>query len=224
MRVLSLVAVFSFVAGLTLLVAGLGSRDEGKPEASAPFDLRTSEPTATQTLAMPGTTPTATPVPFDGEIARMVSEDISGLNGPVEELGLVANSNQLDAPSDAEHVGWYGMYPKPGFEGNSVFAGHVNFNRRNGPFVNLKTAQGGDVIAIQMKGGPTYFYKVFFYRQYDLETIPMGELISAPTRPAGEQWITLITCGGEFLADPGSDFGHYLQRDVVIARRVTESN
>jgi hypothetical protein len=224
MRVLSLVAVSSFVAGLTLLVAGLTHKDDGQSEASPPFDLRTTEPVATVTPTTPGITPTATSVPFDGQIARMVSDDISGLNGPVEEIGFVANSNQLDAPGDAEHVGWYGMYPKPGFEGNAVFAGHVNFNRRNGPFVNLKTAQGGDVIAIQMKDGPTYTYKVFFYRQYDLETIPMAELIAAPTRPAGEQWITLITCGGEFLADPGSDFGHYLQRDVVIARRVTESN
>lgn len=77
-----------------------------------------------------------------------------------------------------------------------------------------------DLISIEMEGGPTYVYEVVAYEQYEVETIPTGDLIAAPSRPPGEEWITLITCGWEFVPDPGSEFGHYEARDVVIARRI----
>jgi hypothetical protein len=73
-----------------------------------------------------------------------------------------------------------------------------------------------------MDGGPTYVYEVFFYQRYDVDQIPMGELIDAPTRPANEEWITLITCGGRFEATQANGLGHYLDRDVVIARRINK--
>lgn len=50
----------------------------------------------------------------------------------------------------------------------------------------------------------------------------MGDLISAPEKPAGAEWITLITCGGRFRAYlDGGGPGEYLDRDVVVAERVS---
>ena len=222
MRWLAVLGVFSFVAGLTLLVAGLLLRDDGGPApASRPFDTRPTlaAATLTPTPTVPGA-PTATPTapPFDGSIARMVAPAI-GLDHAVEEIGVT--DGQLDVPVDGvNHVGWYTPYPKPGHGKNAVFAAHVNFNKKNGPFARLREVEEEDEISIVMEGGPTSVYEVVAFTQYDVDTIPTGELSDAPTRPDGEEWITLITCGGEFVADPGSEFGHYKSRDVVVARRV----
>lgn len=221
MRVLPYLAVFTFVAGLSLLVAGYSIRSAGDPdpEPSAPFDLLptllSETPTATATGAP---TATPTPRPFDGKVARMVAPDI-GIDHAIEEVGLV--DNQLDVPKDGVNkIGWYSNYEQPGHGKNAVFAAHVNFNKKEGPFAQLKTVSERDQILVVMEGGPTYTYEVVVFRRYDVDTIPTGDLIAAPDRPAGQEWITLITCGGEFVADPGSEFGHYLQRDVVIARRI----
>jgi sortase (surface protein transpeptidase) len=220
-RVLAYAGVFSFVAGAVLLAAGLLMADGGnRREPSQPFDSRT--PTAqapSPTATVPGA-PTATPTvpPFDGAIARLVAPSI-GLNHAVEPIGIV--SGQLDVPKDGvNNVGWYEPYPKPGHGKNAVFAAHVNFNKKEGPFAHLAEVQEGAEISVVMDGGPTYVYRVIVYARYDVDTIPTGDLIAAPERPPEEEWITLITCGGDFVPDPGSEFGHYQQRDVVIATRV----
>ena len=142
-----------------------------------------------------------------------------GVDNAIEEIGLT--NNQLDVPVDGVNkVGWYSPYPKPGQGKNALFAAHINFNRKDGPFAHLAEIHELDHISIVMDGGPTYVYEVIAYRRYDVSTIAMGELIDANDRPPEEEWITLITCGGDFVPDPGSEFGHYLQRDVVIARRI----
>jgi sortase (surface protein transpeptidase) len=220
-RVLAYAGVFSFVAGLVLLAAGLLVADDSPHrEVSRPFDSRTPIATApTATPALPGA-PTATPTtpPFDGPIARMVAPAI-GLDHAVEPIGIV--NGQLDVPRDGvNNVGWYEPYPRPGHGKNAVFAAHVNFNKQAGPFAHLAEVEDADEISIVMEGGPTYVYRVIVYARYDVDTIPTGDLIAAPERPPGEEWITLITCGGDFVPDPGSEFGHYQQRDVVIATRV----
>jgi hypothetical protein len=223
MRVLPYIAIFTFVAGLSLLVAGFAfSGNDAKPVEAGPvagFDLRTPVDTATP-LPTDVPSPTATPVPFDGAVGRMVAASV-GIDNAIEEIGIT--NNQLDTPKDAVNkVGWYYIYPKPGFGKNAVFAAHINYNFKNGPFANLAKIKAGDQISIVMDGGPTYVYEVFFYQRYDVDQIPMGELIDAPTRPANEEWITLITCGGRFEATQANGLGHYLDRDVVIARRINK--
>ena len=224
MRLLPYIAIFVFVAGLSLLVAGFAFSNESAsaPAATAaPFDHRTpAEATPTDAPTdVPTVTPTATPVPFDGPLARMLAPEV-GIDNAIEEIGKTGN--QLDTPKDAVNkVGWYYIYDKPGYGGNAVFAAHVNYNFKNGPFANLAKVKPGDQISIQMDGGPTYTYSVIFYQRYDVDKIPMGELIDAPQKPAGDEWITLITCGGRFQATEPNGLGHYLDRDVVIARRVS---
>lgn len=223
MRVLPYVAIFTFVAGLSLLVAGFAFSSDVAPEPESPgvaFDLRTSIPDTPTEVPTDVPTATPTPLPFDGAVARMIAPSV-GIDNAIEEIGIT--NNQLDTPKDAVNkVGWYYIYDKPGFGGNAVFAAHINYNFKNGPFANLARVNPGDKISIAMQDGPTYTYEVIFYQRYDVDKIPMGELIDAPQKPANDEWITLITCGGRFQATEPNGLGHYLDRDVVIARKVAQ--
>lgn len=223
-RVLPHCAIFVFVAGLTLLLVGVATnRNEPEPAVGgAPFDFRfTPLPTQNRTSTTAGTPqapPSPTSTPFSGPIARMKIAAI-GVDHPVEEIGIT--NNQLDTPTDANgSIGWYYIYDRPGHGGNAVFSAHKNYNFQDGPFARLDKLNPGDSILIEMKDGPEYAYEVIFYQRYDVESIPMGELIEAPQKPPESEWITLITCGGRFQATEASGLGHYLERDVVIAARI----
>ncbi|MCL4240212.1 MAG: class F sortase [Dehalococcoidia bacterium] len=227
MKVLPYMAIFTFVAGLSLLVVGyaFSNGESNTPATPVPvlgFDIRATE-TATPT-ASPTNAPTATPtpLPFDGTVANMAAPSL-GINHPIEEIGIT--NNQLDTPKDGVgKVGWYHIYDKPGWGGNALFAAHVNYNFKQGPFANLYKAKEKDQITIQMLDGPAYVYEVFYLKRYDVNTIPMGDLIEGVLdgvrRPEGEEWITLITCGGRFQQTQENGLGEYLDRDVVVARRI----
>ena len=224
MQTLSYVAAFSFVSGLALLTLGVAFRSHGDGAegiVASGFDLRQS-PAALATVTPVGSrpsplVPTPTTAAFGGAVGRIRAGSI-GLDHPVEEIGIT--NNQLDTPKDAiGSVGWYYIYPKPGYGQNAVFAAHKNFDFHAGPFSKLDQFAPGDRITIAMSGGPTYTYEVIFYQRYPVDSIPMGELITAPQRPPGEEWITLITCGGRFEVTQSNGLGHYLERDVVIAKR-----
>ncbi len=224
MKVLPYLAIFIFVAGLSLLVAGFafsgGTETKSPPSPAAAFDLRTSVAETLTPTAQPTDvpTPTPTPAPFDGVLARMIAPSV-GIDHAIEDIGIT--NNQLDTPKDGlNKIGWYYIYDKPGFGKNAVFAAHVNYNFKSGPFVNLAKVKPGDKVTIQMQDGPAYTYEIIFYKRYDVAAIPMGELISAPEKPANEEWITLVTCGGRFQQTQDNGLGEYLDRDVVIASRL----
>lgn len=227
MRVLPYLAIFTFVAGLSLMVAGYAfssDDEEAAPVSVAGFDVRLLDPATPTPSPTNAPTPAPTPVPFDGKVGRMVATSL-GIDNPVEEIGILPN-NQLDTPRDGvNNVGWYYIYDKPGWGGNAVFAAHVNYNFEAGPFADLYKAKPGDQIAVEMADGPVYIYEVFFFQRYDVNNIPMGELIAGDVngvaRAGGEEWITLITCGGRFVATQDNGLGEYLDRDVVVARRIS---
>ena len=216
-------AVFAFVAGASLLVIGLTrDRPPAASESSPPgFDLRptVAGDAATETGTAPvSASPEPTATPFDGPIARMKIPAI-GVDNPIEEIGLVDNT--LDVPKDANrNIGWYYPYPRPGTGKNAVFAAHKNYDFKDGPFAHLDQLLPGNEVIVEMEDGPTYVYKVIFYQRYNVDSMPTGELIVAPQKPANAEWVTLITCGGLFQATQPNGLGHYLERDVVIAQRV----
>ncbi|MEO6397681.1 MAG: sortase [Tepidiformaceae bacterium] len=239
MKVLPYLAIFTFVAGLGML--GMGYFYSGQNESNAQsrpvetFDLlRTSTPTEPPSVAteLPSATPTnaptatPTPVPFNGKVGRLEIARL-GISNAIEEIGFVGTTNELDTPHDAiNKVGWYHIYDKPGFHGdgvlgNAVFSAHVNYNFQNGPFAKLQDVKADDMIAVQMDGGPLYTYRVFRKQRYDVETIPMGDLIWPKDKPPDKEWITLITCGGRFVATQPNGLGEYRDRDVVVAERIS---
>lgn len=234
MRVLATTLAVILFAGAALIASNLWEnrdRSPGPLDAPPPFDLRTptgpdtpppAAPTATLAAASP---PAPTPTPYDGPVAR-ISAPAIGLDHPIEEIGLLPN-NQLDTPHDAlGKVGWYYIYDRPGWRGNAIFAAHLNYNFQLGPFANLRHVEPGHPVTVTMADGTAYTYQVFFYRQYSVDSIPMGDIIDGlldgTPRPPGEEWITLITCGGDFQPTDPSGLGEYLHRDVVVARRTLD--
>ena len=240
MRSLRLAVAFPALLVALLLVGAAcgGSSDDDSAPAPSPTANSVgqevaAEPTATATATQPPATtptrtptevpsPTATPRPFDGAVLalRLPSLDVEA---GIEDIGLLEGTNQLDVPHDPNNVGWYDIYDKPGFGKNAVFSAHVDYwpNIR-GPFYELTEMEHGDEIVVVMEDGREYVYEVFFRERYNVNTIPMGDLIWPPDRPEDEEWITLITCGGEFQAysADGSGPGQYLHRDVVVAKRI----
>jgi sortase (surface protein transpeptidase) len=127
----------------------------------------------------------------------------------------------MQAPSDGVcAIGWYYDYAKPGWGENAVFSAHETWNLNQGPFYALHLAVPGDLIIVTMDNGIQYHYEVMTNVRYDEYTIPMGEVVWPSRRPPGEEWITLITCGGRLVYSGNSRFGEYLDRDVVQARSI----
>lgn len=234
MQTLRTLALFMFVAGLGLLVIGFvysaNSDADNEPSDSdaetfeivAPPTRTPTPPRETPTPLPPDApTPTATPAPYDGAIARLKIPKF-GVDSAVETIGYLAGTeNQLDTPHNPHNTGWYDLYDKPGFNGNAVFSAHVDYYPDIlGPFNKLSQSEIGDEIIVTMDNGLEYHYRVIKIARYDVTNIPMGDLVWPSTKPAEADWITLITCGGEFRASRPGGPGEYLQRDVVVAERI----
>ncbi len=236
--------LFSGIA-LLLLSAGCGSATPAEapeptaapPEATREAPPATSTPTSTPaprrtpvpasaTLPAPEATPPSEPEPYDGQLVAMRLPSL-GIEAPIEPIGLVPGQNKLDVP-EPRNVGWYDIYDKPGFGTNSLYSAHKDYwpNIR-GPFYALTELKAGDQIVVVMDDGREYVYEVFFQERYTRDSIPMYDLIwphkarnPELLRPEDEEWITLYTCGGDFVAQTEGGAGYYIHRDVVIARLV----
>jgi hypothetical protein len=196
-----------------------GTPAEPDPPTAAP--TRTRIPDSTETVA-PTTaplTPTATATPYGGTVARLQLEAFS-VDALVEEVAIDAN-NVMETPVDPHKVGWYYIYDRPGWGGNAVFSAHVDYwPNIKGPFNRLDETEMGDRIHVVMADGTRYIYEVIAIDRYVAETMPTGDIIEPPNLPAGQEWITLITCGGDFVRRSEEGWGDYLHRDVVVARLV----
>lgn len=217
-------------ASLLLPVAALGlafgiacgggdSADEGPAEAdSLPSETATSRPSET-------TAPTATPTPYDGPVTRLMIPRF-GVDTPVEQLG-VTSDNFLDDPADYRNSGWYGhgLSDIPGWGGNATFSAHYNWRVgdgfADGPFKRLSEMNEGDEIVLAMGNGSVYRYAVIQVERYDEDKLPTGDLLDGLGKPNDDEWITLITCGGNpIIHDAATGIGEFQSRDVVIARRI----
>jgi hypothetical protein len=186
--------------------------------ASPPFEALPQAP-AEPPPATP-LPPTPTPVPRVPVVSLQRPQ--FGVDSQIEELGLIDGS-QMDAPHDPYDTGWYPMWDWPGAPGNAIFAAHVNhYPGILGPFYNLASMGAGDEVQLTLADGEVLRYGVISNTRYDVSTIDMSHLIAAPERPPDDQWVTLVTCGGTFVPYAnGSGAGYYLDRDVVVARRIS---
>ncbi|MCC7364678.1 MAG: class F sortase [Dehalococcoidia bacterium] len=227
MNVLRVLAVASFAAGVAIVALGLAARTGDSQPATPP-------PTRTEFVATPTPTPTAplsptevaatatpTPPPYDGAVARLRIPSLE-VDSAIEAIGLMANG-QLAVPEDPLNTGWYEIegYGKPGFDGNAVFAAHKDYwPRIQGPFWALGSIAPGADIQVAMDNGTEYRYVVIRIQVFDEATIPMGDVVWPGDRPAGEQWVTLITCDGTIQRLSSNVPGTYPDRLVVVAKRV----
>jgi hypothetical protein len=227
---------------LALLAAGIACSggDEAPQAATGPATQSTTTPTLSPTTTPTATatatpTPEPTPEPYNGAVKRLKLPRF-GVDAPIEELAINARG-ELDTPRDENRaVAWYFIYDKPGRPnpenvgwytyggrtaempaGNSVFSAHVYYNNVPAPFQNLARSQKGDRIIVEMEDGREYVYEVISYNRYPADAFPMAQVLWPPEKPADEEWITLITCGGRRAGDD------YLDREVVVAKRVPDS-
>ncbi len=160
-----------------------------------------------------------------------------GVDHPIEQLATNSRG-ELDTPRNATGaIGWYSIdnipdFAVPGTGGNAMFSAHINYNGANGPFANLAAIGSGAEISVTLADGSVLRYEVFAKHGYvvnenyvtaDRPLINMDYIVYTPNKPAGEEWITLMTCScepGRIIVAPGSLYGDCVDRDVVIARKV----
>lgn len=222
MKLARLLSLSVFAVGAMLLVIGIactgGNAQEDDPTPTLPPTNTSapSSPTATATFTPPPS-PTASPTPFDGAVARLKIPRFN-VDAQIEEMAIDENG-YLDTPEDENNgVAWYYIYDKPGWSGNAVFSAHVYYHSIPAPFKDLAKSVEGDEIIVQMEDGTEYTYAVISNERYHRDTIPMGDIIWPPEKADYDEWITLITCGGE-LDSTGQN---YVSRDVIVAKRVFE--
>jgi hypothetical protein len=132
-----------------------------------------------------------------------------GVEAMIEAVGDDPDG-AMSAPSDPDEVAWYERGPGMGVPGNVVFAGHINWAGRTRAFGLLDRLDPGDVIQVIDAQGRGFEYAVESSHWVRAEGAPIEEIFAQPAQPV----ITLITCGGEYVASRRE----YLDRLIVRAR------
>ena len=157
----------------------------------------------------------AVPPPSGAPIASLVISRF-GIDAPVQVKGVDAN-NVMVSPDGPTNVAWYDFSAKPGFGGNAVFSGHVDYIDY-GPavFWHLKDLVAGDTIEVRLEDGTAYKYAVETLQSVPAE--PTQDQLRDIVGPSANDIVTLITCGGTF----SQETRQYDRRTVVRAKRVVE--
>ncbi len=161
---------------------------------------------------LPVPTPTGTP-PSSAPIARIVIPKI-GVDAKIVVKGI-GPDGVMEVPDNAYDVAWYDFTARPGWGGNAVFSGHVDF-RGVGPavFWNLGKLEPEDIVEVRLEDGATYRYRVTGKGVFDAEDAPVDRIIGQTPVES----VTLITCTGTFNVATRQ----YDKRLVVRAERVYE--
>ncbi len=157
-------------------------------------------------------TPTGTP-PSSAPIARILIPKI-GVDAKIVVKGI-GPDGVMEVPDNAYDVAWYDFTAHPGFGGNAVFSGHVDF-RGVGPavFWNLGKLEPNDLVEVRLEDGTTYRYKVTGKGAFDADDAPVDRIIGQTSVES----VTLITCTGTFDVATRQ----YDKRLVVRAERIYE--
>jgi LPXTG-site transpeptidase (sortase) family protein len=206
------VSALMLLGGVAIIIAalsGIGSSEKTRtiPGPDAGQDFAQTQPTPVP--------PTPAPEPSTAAVIRLQIPEI-GVNAPIVVLGVDGQGVMQD-PKGPEEVAWYNFSAHPGWDGNAVFAGHVDY-RNYGPavFWNLRKLEVGDEIRVVLEDGTSYSYQVISAVQYTADQAPVQDIVG----PTERQSVTLITCGGTF----NSRTREYDQRLVVRAERVAETS
>lgn len=132
-----------------------------------------------------------------------------GVEAVVEPVGDDPDG-YMATPTHPDDVAWYEPGVPMGVPGNVVFAAHVNWDGRLRPFGLLHLLGPGDVIQVIDALDRGYEYVVESSYWVRAEGAPLEAIFAQPDEPV----ITLITCGGEYVAATRE----YLDRLIVRAR------
>ena len=214
-RCLALLAaapLLSAVVGAALVVGLLGDSLSSEQVVFQPTPTATAPPTAT---SIP---------PSEAPIQRLIIEKI-GVDATVEVRQVPANGI-FPNPSGPEPVAWYDLAAyspsfngRPGFRGNAVFGGHVDYIRY-GPavFWDLNKLDLGDKIEVKLADGTVYVYSVTWNERVPQDQIPWDRWLANDAM----DMVTLITCGGSWDGRDYSD-RRAVRGDLVSVIRPPEA-
>ncbi|GHF45738.1 hypothetical protein GCM10017566_18480 [Amycolatopsis bartoniae] len=169
--------------------------------ASPPSPVTTAPPPASSVAPAPAvaTTPAQAPGTVrlpSGSTARLVRQEVVG--------------GVLPVPRSLNDAAWWGAdLDAP--RGATVFAGHVNWAGRTGPFAELWTARIGQEVTVVAPDG-----RLLRYRVSQLISLQKDELPHRAVElfgQTGAHRLVLVTCGGEWV---GGAQG-YAENRVAIA-------
>ena len=211
----ALISIGTVLIIAAVVLMALVATDIIGDDGSGNSDLETittfGEPIKTPT---PGPSPTPSslfPPGSNAPIARLVIPRVE-IDAPVVVKG-VDGARVMQSPDNAYDTAWYDFSARPGFGGNAVFSGHVDYiNVGKAVFWNLKDLAQDDVIEVRLDDGTVYRYAVKSKIQYNAQTAPVDEIVG----PTPVETVTLITCTGTF----NSSTHQYDQRLVVRAERI----
>lgn len=156
-----------------------------------------------------GTTATTTS-PTGAFIPAHLKIPAIGVNAPVELVG-VKDDGTMGTPQKFGEVGWYSLGGKPGGQGSTVFAGHVdNALTTAGVFEHLSQVKPGDYVSVEDASGKTLVYRVVSSQSYAANQAPLDKIFAT----SGPAQLVLITCTGDWVTSQKQ----FDQRLVVVAQ------
>lgn len=218
-RILVPLTTALLLLGLAIAVASAAD------SPSANLKYRVITPGLSVAEVLPTPTPAPKPVPYSGPVASLylASAQISG-QSPVEkrDTTVVGGRETFQDPTHPAQIAWYSRFGQPGYAANnSLFAAHINYiGYGNGPFAYLTSAVVDDALYVTMANGDTYAYSVRSVQLVSVTDLQNGAMDAFvfPSLDSNTERITLISCGGDFVARPGGG-GDYTSRVILIAER-----
>jgi LPXTG-site transpeptidase (sortase) family protein len=170
----------------------------------------TSSSDAVQDVTEP-VPPDPTPAPAANAPLTQLEIPAIGVDAPVEVKSIDTNG-VMENPSSPHAVAWYDFTSRPEGNGNSVFAGHLDY-AGIGPavFWNLGSLKPGDEVKVTLGDGNVVRYRITGVRSVHADADASDIVASGDVAK-----ITIITCDGSF--DPSSQ--EYDQRIIVTGERV----
>ncbi len=212
----------ALIAAIAVLAAGgIGAAVvlgvlPGDDSTTAPPDVALSPSPPALAAATPTPAPTPAPAAVQYAAPTHLAIPAIGVDAPVVPLGLDADAIP-EVPAVGSDVGWYNFSARPGQGSNVVVAGHLQLHQVPAVFWRLDELQPGDLIQITTDSGQRFAYQVTSRRSVS-STDPDSVKVIYPT---GREMLTLVTCGGTWVANPAQTFGgDFASRTVVQAEPV----
>lgn len=136
-----------------------------------------------------------------------------GVTDDVIPVGLDMRDNSMELPP-VTSTGWYKFAPKPGEQGGSVLASHVDWEGTPGAFKRLAELKPGDRVTVTDDKGVVRVFAVYDVRtvlkkDYQSRTVPLVFGARATFD------LSLVTCGGRLQG------AEYDSNVLALARLVT---
>lgn len=134
-----------------------------------------------------------------------------GVDASIQSVGTEPNGD-MSVPADAKSVGWFKGGPRPGEDGNSVIAGHLDTIESTAVFWNLRKLKAGDYIYVTDENAKELEFKINRIESYPVDSAPLDRIFGA----SDGSHLNLITCDGTWNPQKHA----YNKRLVVYSDRI----